>query len=90
MTRLSSGWLQLLVPTTALFRANILEDSLMRVVGMDVHVRNSFLCVTEGDGQLLRRGRVGNSLSELAEFLGSLPGGDQPLKVVLESGLKGT
>jgi transposase len=57
----------------------------MRVVGMDVHVRNSFLCVTEADGQPLGRRRVGNSLNELAEFLGSLPGGDQPLKVVLES-----
>jgi hypothetical protein len=57
----------------------------MRVVGMDVHVRNSFLCVTDPDGQLLKRGRVGNSLSQIAEFLGALPGGDQPLKVVLES-----
>ena len=57
----------------------------MRVVGMDVHVRNSFLCVTDPDGQLLKRGRVGNTLSQIAEFLGALPGGDQPLKVVLES-----
>jgi transposase len=52
---------------------------------MDVHVRNSFLCVTNEAGELLRRGRVGNTLSELAAFLGGLPGGDQPLKVVLES-----
>lgn len=57
----------------------------MRVVGMDVHVRNSFLYVTEADGQLLGRRRVGNSLSEISKFLGALPGGDQPLKVVLES-----
>ena len=57
----------------------------MRVIGMDVHVRNSFLCVTEADGQLLGRRRVGNSLLEIAEFLGGLDGGDQPAKVVLES-----
>jgi hypothetical protein len=57
----------------------------MRVVGMDVHVRNSFLCVTEADGQLLRRGRVGNTLEQISQFLGSLPGGDQPARVVLES-----
>jgi hypothetical protein len=57
----------------------------MRVVGLDVHVCNSFLCVTDPDGQLLNRGRVGNSLSQIAEFLGTLPGGDQALKVVLES-----
>jgi transposase len=57
----------------------------MRVVGMDVHVRNSFLCVTDSDGRLLGRRRVGNSLDQIGEFLGGLPGGDQPLKVVLES-----
>ena len=45
----------------------------MRVVGMDVHVRNSFLCVTDPDGQLLKRGRVGNSLARSAEFLGGCP-----------------
>jgi transposase len=57
----------------------------MRVVGMDVHVRNSFLCVTDADGHLVGRGRVGNSLGEISQFLGSLPGSDQPLRVVLES-----
>ena len=57
----------------------------MRVIGMDVHVRNSFLCVTEADGQLLGRRRVGNSLLEIAEFLGGLGGGDQAARVVLES-----
>jgi transposase len=57
----------------------------MRVVGMDVHVRNSFLCVTEADGQLLRRGRIGNTLGELAEFLGSLEHDNEPMRVVLES-----
>jgi transposase len=57
----------------------------MRVVGMDVHVRNSFLHVTEADGQLLRRGRVGNTLGEISKFLGEIPGRDQPMRVVLES-----
>ena len=57
----------------------------MRVVGMDIHVRNSFLCVTDADGQMVGQGRVGNSLAEISQFLGSLPGGDQPLRAVLES-----
>jgi transposase len=57
----------------------------MRVVGMDIHVRNSFLCVTDANGEPLGRQRVGNSLEQISKFLGSLPGGDQPLKVVLES-----
>lgn len=57
----------------------------MRVVGMDVHVRNSFLCVAEADGRVLRRGRVGNTLGGLAEFLGPLEGDGQPMRVVLES-----
>jgi hypothetical protein len=52
---------------------------------MDVHVRNSFLCVTDAEGRLLGRGRVGNSLGQISQFLGSLPGSDQPLAVVLES-----
>jgi transposase len=57
----------------------------MRVVGMDVHVRNSFLCVTDADGQLLGQRRVANSFEAICQFLGSLPGGDQPMRVVLES-----
>jgi transposase len=52
---------------------------------MDIHVRNSFLCVTDADGQMVGQGRVGNSLAEISQFLGSLPGGDQPLRAVLES-----
>jgi transposase len=52
---------------------------------MDVHVRNSFLCVTNEAGESLGKRRVGNSLAEISQFLGGLPGGDQPLKVVLES-----
>jgi len=57
----------------------------MIVVGMDVHVRNSFLCVTDAGGQLLRRGRVGNSLGEVAQFLGALEARDESMRVVLES-----
>jgi transposase len=57
----------------------------MIVVGMDVHVRNSFLCVTAADGRVLRRGRVGNSLGEIAQFLGAFESPDKSLRVVLES-----
>jgi transposase len=58
----------------------------MIVVGMDVHVRNSFLCVTDAGGRLLRRGRVGNSLGEIAQFLGAVESQeDRAMRVVLES-----
>jgi transposase len=57
----------------------------MRVIGMDVHVRNSFLHVTEADGQVLCRGRVGNTLGQLAEFLAPLERDAQPVRAVLES-----
>lgn len=56
----------------------------MRVVGMDVHVRNSFLCVTDADGRPLKRGRVGNTLGEIAQFLSALESTDS-MRVVLES-----
>jgi transposase len=52
---------------------------------MDVHVRNSFLHATEGDGRLLCRGRAGNTLGELAAFLAPLEGSVEPVRVVLES-----
>lgn len=55
----------------------------MIVVGMDVHVRNSYLSVTDETGQRLRQGRVGNTLAEIAEFLG--PFEDQPMRVSLEN-----
>lgn len=65
------------------------------VIGMDVHVRNSYLCVTDSAGRLLRRGRVGNSLGEIAQFLEGIerltagadaPGdGERSMRVVLES-----
>lgn len=55
----------------------------MIVVGMDVHVRNSYLHVTDDAGRRLKRGRVGNTLGEVAEFLGDFEG--EPMAVSLES-----
>jgi transposase len=55
----------------------------MNFVGMDVHVRNSYLHVMDAAGQALKRGRIGNTLGELAEFLG--PFESEPMKVSLES-----
>ena len=62
----------------------------MIVVGLDLHVRNSFLHVEDGDGRRLKRGRVGNSLAELAQFLGALEprltqAPREPVRVVMES-----
>ena len=61
----------------------------MIVVGLDLHVRNSFLHVEDGDGRRLKRGRVGNSLAEVAEFLGAfeprLAQRREPVRVVMES-----
>jgi hypothetical protein len=36
-------------------------------VGMDVRVRNSYLCVTGAAGHVLKRGRVGNTAAAEAE-----------------------
>ncbi len=55
----------------------------MIFVGMDVHVRNSYLSVTDEAGRRLRQGRVGNTLGELAEFLAPFEG--QPIEVSLEN-----
>ena len=55
----------------------------MIYVGLDLHVRNSYLHITDGCGQVLKRGRVGNSLGELAEFLSELPA--EAMRVSLES-----
>lgn len=52
-------------------------------VGMDVHVRNSYLHVTDADGQVLKRGRCGNSLGELGDFLDAI--GVEAMQVCLES-----
>lgn len=57
----------------------------MIVVGMDVHVRNSFLCVTDTDGRLLKRGRVENTLDQIAQFLGDLEAQDSSMRVVMEN-----
>lgn len=55
----------------------------MIFVGMDVHVRNSYLHVADENGHRLARGRVGNTLGQLAEFLGPFEG--QPMHAALES-----
>jgi transposase len=52
-------------------------------IGMDVHVRNSYLCVSDAAGQVVKRGRVGNTPGEVAQFLGPLE--KRPMRVVLES-----
>ena len=57
----------------------------MNYVGMDVHVRNSYLCVRDAGGQVLKRGRVGNTLAELGRFLGDFEPGREPMRVVMES-----
>lgn len=57
----------------------------MSIVGMDLHVRNSFLEATDRRGRPLRRGRVENTLASLAEFLGLLEGAGEPIRVVLEN-----
>jgi transposase len=49
---------------------------------MDLHVRNSYLHITDADGQVLKRGRVGNSLLELGQVLGQFQG---PMRICLES-----
>jgi transposase len=55
----------------------------MVIVGMDVHVRNSFVHVLSEDGTTLRRGRCPNTLLDLAGFLG--PFEDQAMRVRLEN-----
>ena len=61
----------------------------MIVVGLDLHVRNSFLHVEDDAGRRLKRGRVGNSLAEVAQFLGALEPRlaehREPMRVVMES-----
>jgi transposase len=55
----------------------------MNMIAIDLHVRNSFVHVTDPSGQLLRRGRVGNTLGEIAQFLAPLE--NQPMRVVMEN-----
>ena len=40
----------------------------MITVGMDVHVRNSYLHVTDDAGDVRRHGRCPNTMADLAEF----------------------
>jgi len=47
----------------------------MITVGTDVHVRNSYLHVTDDAGNVMRQGRYRNTLMGLAEFLGPIDGG---------------
>lgn len=56
----------------------------MYTVGADIHVRNSYLDITTGDGERLRRGRCGNSLADLVEFLAGLDP-TEGFHVVIES-----
>jgi len=56
---------------------------------MDVHVRNSYLHVTDDAGDVLRHGRCHNTMSGLAKFLGPLEHDarqcGEPIQVVFES-----
>jgi len=56
----------------------------MIFIGLDVHVRNSYLHVSDASGQRLARGRVGNTLAQFAEFLGPFET-QQPMVASLES-----
>jgi len=61
----------------------------MITVGMDVHVRNSYLHVTDDAGNVMRHGRCQNTLMDLAEFLSPIEREaaqrDEPVRTVLES-----
>jgi transposase len=57
----------------------------MLVVGLDLHVRNSFMHVENHTGQRLKRGRVNNSLADIAQFLGEFEHSGETMRVVLES-----
>jgi hypothetical protein len=55
----------------------------MNIVGMDLHVRNSFLEAPDRRGRPRRRGRVENTLAGLAEFFAPLEG--ESIRVVMEN-----
>ena len=61
----------------------------MICVGLDVHVRNSFVHAKDADGRTLARGRCGNTFLEFAELLApverSAKALSEPVRVVLES-----
>ncbi len=58
-------------------------------VGMDVHVRNSVLNAKDADGQVLARGRCGNTMLELGNLLAPVErrakATGEPIRVVMES-----
>jgi len=55
----------------------------MNMVAIDLHVRNSFLHASTSDGELIRKGRIGNTLAEFAQFLAPLE--NSPMRVVMEN-----
>jgi transposase len=61
----------------------------MITIGMDVHVRNSYVHAVDDQGRVLVRGRCGNTLAELSERLApaewAAHAAGQPVRVVLES-----
>ena len=61
----------------------------MITVGMDAHVRNSYLHVTDDAGNVMRRGRCRNTMMDLAKFLGPIEREavqrGEPVSAVLES-----
>ena len=61
----------------------------MITVGMDVHVRNSYLHVLDDAGDVIRHGRCRNTMVDLAEFLGPIERDarrrGEPIHAVLES-----
>jgi transposase len=61
----------------------------MICVGLDVHVRNSFVHAKDADGRTLVRGRCGNTLLDFAELLAPVEraakSGGESVRVVLES-----
>lgn len=58
-------------------------------VAMDVHVRSSVVHATDGAGQALRKGRVGNTLLEIAAFLAPVEAlareRREPVRVTIEN-----
>src|SRR5690348_1461496 len=65
------------------------EDSLMLSLGLDVHVRNSYLCAQDSDGRTLVRGRYANTADDFSRALAPLARraqeSGQPVRAVLES-----
>ncbi len=58
-------------------------------IGMDVHVRNSVLNAKDAEGQVLARGRCGNTMLELSTLLAPVErrakATGEPIRVVMES-----